>query len=89
MGEELTIEILRQLPLAVVAMVACIALWRAYRAALDEHIKDLREQNKAEIADLRARLMVIEDNLHIERSARIKYLPEVKMPTKPEMKDLD
>jgi hypothetical protein len=89
MGEELTVEIIRQLPLATVAIIACIALWRAYKGATEEHIKDLREQNKAEIADLRARLMVIEDALHISRNERFKYLPTKEFPTQPEMKDLD
>lgn len=89
MGEELTVEIIRQLPLATVAIIACIALWRAYKSATDEHIKDLREQNKAEIADLRARLMVIEDALHIERADRYKYLPNLTIPVKGEMRELD
>lgn len=89
MGEELTIEILRQLPLATVAIIACIALWRAYNKARDDHITDLREQVKNQNADLRARIMVIEDNLHIQRSERVKYLPTTKLPTQSEMKDLD
>lgn len=89
MGEDLTIEILKQLPLATVAIIACIALWRKLTARTDDHIKDLREQNKAEIADLRARIMVIEDNLHIQRSERVKYLPTLSMPTNTEMKSMD
>jgi hypothetical protein len=90
MGEELTIEILRQLPLATVAIIACIGLWRALSKRTDEHINDLREQNKAEIADLRARLMVIEDALHISRNERLKYLPSLQMPPgKSEMRDME
>jgi len=89
MGEELTVEILKQLPLATVAIIACIALWRKLTARTDEHIKDLRDQKNAEIADLRARLMVIEDTLHIERADRFKYLPTVTMPSKSEMKGID
>lgn len=75
MGEELTVEILKQLPLATVAIIACIALWRTLARRTDDHIADLRGQNKTEIADLRARLMVIEDSLHIQRVERFKYLP--------------
>lgn len=89
MGEELTVEILKQLPLATVAIIACIALWRALSKRIEEHINDLRDQNKDVLADLRARIMVVEDNLHIERSERIKYLPTKKMPSQSEMKDLD
>lgn len=89
MGEELTVEVIRQLPLATVAIIACVALWRAYSKAVEAHIDDLRNQNKAEIADLRARLMVIEDALHISRSERYKYLPTQEFPSKSEMKDLD
>lgn len=89
MGEDLTIEILKQLPLATVAIIACIALWRKLTSRTDDHIKDLREQNKAEIADLRARIMVIEDSLHIQRSERVKYLPTLSMPANTEMKSMD
>lgn len=90
MGEELTIEILRQLPLATVAIIACIGLWRTLNKRTEEHINDLRNQNKAEIADLRARLMVIEDALHIGRNERLKYLPTLSMPPgKGEMKDIE
>lgn len=89
MEQDLTVEVIRQLPLAAVAIIACIALWRAYSKRVEEHINDLRSQNKAEIADLRARLMVIEDALHIDRADRYKYLPTIQVPAKGEMKDLD
>lgn len=89
MGEELTVEILKQLPLAAVAIIACIALWRAYNSSMKDHIETLRTQSREEIGDLRARIMVVEDNLHIQRSERMKYIPSLKMPTNPEIKDLD
>lgn len=96
MGEDLTIEILKQLPLATVAIIACIALWRYATKIVGDSIEDLKKQRdlahemrRAEIADLRARVMVIEDNLHIGRNERFEYLPTVTMPTKPEIKDLD
>ena len=89
MGEELTIEILKQLPLATVAIIACIALWRAYNKRTEEHINDLREDKRDDINDLRTRVTIIEDNLHIPRSDRVKYLPATKVPSQSEMKDLD
>lgn len=89
MGDDLTVEIIRQLPLATVAIIACIALWRAYKAATEAHIKDLRESYAQDIGELRARLMVIEDALNIPRGDRVKYLPTMQMPVKGEMKDLD
>jgi len=89
MGEDLTVEVIRQLPLATVAIIACVALWRAYNSSMKDHIETLKTQNREEIGELRARLMVIEDNLHIQRSERMKYIPSLKMPTNPEIKDLD
>jgi hypothetical protein len=89
MGEELTVEILKQLPLATVAIIACIALWRTLSRRTDDHINDLREGKAKEIADLRARIMVVEDNLHIPRGDRYKYLPDVEFPKSSEMKSLD
>jgi hypothetical protein len=89
MGDDLTVEVIRQLPLATVAIIACVALWRAYKAATEAHIKDLRESYAEQIGELRARLMVIEDALHIPRADRAKYLPTIEMPKKSEMKDLD
>lgn len=89
MGEELTVEILKQLPLATVAIIACIALWRTLSRRTDDHIKDLREGKEKEIADLRARIMVIEDNLHVPRVDRFKYLPNLEFPKAGEIKELD
>lgn len=89
MGEELTVEVIKQLPLAAVAIIACIALWRALNKSRDEHIKDLRDDKKEDINDLRARVMAVEDHLHISRSERMKYIPSVTMPKGSEMKDLD
>lgn len=96
MGEELTVEILKQLPLATVAIIACITLWRYVTKRMDENIADLQKQRdlahemrRSEIADLRARVMVIEDNLHISRNERFEYLPTVQFPEKSEMKPLE
>jgi choline-glycine betaine transporter len=85
----LTVEILKQLPLATVAIIACIALWRKLTARTDEHIKDLREDKQQDINDLRARVMAVEDHLHISRADRMKYIPSTTMPKGVEIKDLD
>jgi choline-glycine betaine transporter len=96
MGEELTVEVIKQLPLAVVAIIACIALWRKLNKLTDElflfmqkQLDNERESNEKHLQEVRARLMVVEDNLHIKRADRNIYLPTVKMPTSPEVKDLD
>jgi hypothetical protein len=89
MDENLTVEVIKQLPLAAVAIIACIALWRKVNARTDEHIKDLREEKQNDINDLRARVMAVEDHLHISRSERMKYIPSVTMPKGVEIKDLD
>ena len=86
--DQTAVSVINNLTLAAAAIIACVALWRAYTKRVDEHIADLREQNRQEIADLRARIMVIEDSLHIDRSQRFKYLPTLEMPGKGEMKDL-
>lgn len=87
--DQSTVTLVNQLTLAGAAIFACGILWRAYSNAVSEHIKDLREQNTAQIADLRARLMVIEDALHINANDRVKYLPKLGVQGKSEMKDLD
>lgn len=87
--DQTSVTLVNQLTLAAAAIIACGVLWRAYSKRVEEHITDLREMNKSEIADLRARLMVIEDSLHIQRSERMKYLPTLEYPTKGEMKGID
>lgn len=96
MGEELTVEVIKQLPLAVVAIIACIALWRKLNKLTDDlflfmqkQLDSERDSNKQDVQEVRARLMVVEDNLHIKRVDRNVYLPTVKMPAGSEMKDLD
>lgn len=87
--DQTAVSLVNNLTIAAAAVIACIALWRAYNKSRDEHIADLREMNRENLADLRARMMVIEDALNIPRSDRVKYLPTMQMPHKGEMKDLD
>lgn len=87
--DQTTVTLVNQLTLAAAALIACVALWRAYSKRVEEHINDLRDQNAKAIADLRTRIMLIEDALNISRADRVKYLPTLEMPSKGEMKDLD
>lgn len=85
----MTVEVIKQLPLAVVAIIACIALWRALSKRTEDHINDLREEKTKDIQDLRARVMAVEDHLHINRNERMKYIPSMTMPKGVEVKELD
>lgn len=87
--DQTSVTLVNQLTLAAAAIIACSVLWRAYSKRVEEHINDLRKMHDEQIADLRARIMVIEDALHIDRSDRVKYLPSLKMPQNAEMRDLD
>lgn len=96
MGEELTVEVIKQLPLAVVAIIACIALWRRNNKLTDDlflfmqkQLDDERDKNRSDVGELRTRMRVVEDNLHIRPVDRTIYQPALKMPTSPEVKDLD
>lgn len=94
--DQTSVTLINQLTLAAAAIIACGVLWRAYSRRVEDHINDLRQENlkqrdlfNQQIGELRARLMVIEDALHIPRADRVKYLPNLEMPAKSEMKDLD
>ena len=96
MGDELTVEIIKQLPLAVVAIIACIALWRRNNKLTDDlftfmqkQLDNEREKNQSDVGELRTRMRVVEDNLHIRSVDRTIYQPTLKLPTTPETKELD
>lgn len=96
MGEELTVEVIKQLPLAVVAIIACIALWRRLNKLQDElflfvqkQLDEERTRNREDVGELRTRIRVVEDVLHIRRSEPPKYVPTIAMPKTPEIKELD
>jgi len=84
MFDETTLSAINQLTVAALAVIACIALWRAYNgiqekrftevaSATQAHIDDLRKINTEQYADLKVRILLIEDKLGISRSARINY----------------
>lgn len=97
MPDEATWSLINTATVATLAVIACVALWRYVTGLINAQIEDLKKQRdlahdmrRSEIADLRARVMVIEDNLHISRNERFEYLPANAMPPgKSEMKDFD
>jgi len=56
------IQALTSLPLQALLLLAVITLWRAYNAAQNARIDDL----KSGITDLRNRVMMVEDRLGIK-----------------------
>ena len=62
-----TISFLNSLTVATAAMVAVIVLWRQLARERDEHIKDLRDFINKDTADLKVRVLMIEDKLGMPR----------------------
>ena len=87
--DQTTVSIINQLTVAAAAVVACGFLWRAYTAAVAEHIKDLREFYSSRLFDVQARVMVLEDNAGIRREERFKYMPPSNAKEIAAMADLD
>lgn len=84
-----TVNLVNQLTLAAAAIIACGVLWRAYKGAHDEHVKDLREFIREGLSDVRARIMVIEDRDGIPREARFKYMPPANQKERDALNNLD
>jgi hypothetical protein len=68
-------NLIGQLSISTLAVIACITMWRKLMAQFDAHLKDLRDLNNVQLADLRARVMVLEDVNHVTRAKRFDYLP--------------
>lgn len=84
--DQAIVTLINQLTVAAVCALAAWFLWKRMtaqddkhaaelKAAKDEHQKDLREFSSNVLYDLKARIMVAEDMLQIDRSERTKYLP--------------
>jgi hypothetical protein len=72
-----SVQLLQQIPLAVAAMIACGVLWRAYKAAHDEHIKDLRSA----LTSVNTRLLLIEDKMDMPKfDSTTPFMSETKFP---------
>lgn len=56
------LQALTSLPLQGLLLLACIALWRAYNAAQNARIDDLKKV----IADINSRMIMVEDKLGIK-----------------------
>lgn len=84
-----TVTIVNQLTLSAAAIIACVILWRAYKQSHDDHLNDLREINQQGLYDLRARLMVLEDKLGVERVERYAYMPASNAKEQAALDDLD
>ena len=86
--EQDAVNLISQASIATLAVIACITMWRKMNSIIDAHLKDLRDFNTNQLADLRARVMVLEDVNHVPRSARFEYLPGNKLPDPEEVERL-
>lgn len=71
MVDQATVSLLNQITVSAVALLACAGLWRAYQERVRAHIEDLQKINNEGYADLRTRIMLIEDALNLQRAPRI------------------
>ena len=68
------VQFFNQLTLAAAALIAVGVLWRAYQKRVESHIADLQKINTEGYADLRTRIMLIEDAMNIKRAPRIEAM---------------
>lgn len=59
------IQQLAQLPLQAILLVGVVVLWRAYKTAQDARVNDLKQSYEKNLADLRTRVMLLEDRAGI------------------------
>lgn len=85
MSESDLANLIGQLSIGSLCVIACVTMWRKMNALIDAHLKDLREFNVRDLSDLRARVMVLEDVNHIPRSARFDYMPGKPLPDADEL----
>lgn len=55
------IQSLVNLPVYGVLLMAVVALWKAYSAAMNARVEDLKQGYEKNLADLRTRVMLLED----------------------------
>lgn len=55
------IQALANLPLQALLLIAIISLWKAYANAQNARIEDLKGNYEKNLADLRTRVMLLED----------------------------
>lgn len=84
-----TVTIVNQLTLSAAAIIAVVFLWRRLVSTEDTAKKALENFNSSVLYDLKARIMVCEDKLEIDRQERMKYLPAATEAERKIMLDLD
>jgi len=71
------IQALTSLPMQALLLIAIVALWRAYNAAQNARVDDLKANYERNLADLRTRVMMVEDRLGIKPPATSMALPKL------------
>jgi hypothetical protein len=71
------IQSLATLPLQALLLVACVTLWRAYNAAQNARVDDLKQNYEKGLSDLRTRVMLLEDRagIHIPEALNSSVKP--------------
>ena len=72
----MTPEQLASLPLQALLLIAIVTLWRAYHTTQNARVDDLKANYEKNLADLRTRVILLEDNAGIKRP----YLDEKPVP---------
>lgn len=62
------IQSIVNLPFQALLVIAVIALWRAYTAAQNARVDDWKQSYEKNLADLRTRVMLLEDRAGIHPS---------------------
>lgn len=70
------IQALANLPLYVILLMAIVALWKAYAAAQNARIDDLKANYEKNLADLRTRVILLEDKAGIKPLSHLPNTPE-------------
>lgn len=76
-----TISLLNGLTIATAAMICVVILWRSLNEERKQHIQDLRDFLNKDTADLKVRVLMIEDKLNMPRiNTRFGFTDEFDLP---------
>lgn len=67
MMDQPTISFLNSLTIASAAMFCVVVLWRSLNEERKQHIQDLRDFINKDVADIKVRVLMIEDKLGMPR----------------------
>lgn len=70
------IQALANLPLQAILLIAIVSLWKAYATAQNARIEDLKGNYEKNLADLRTRVMMLEDKAGIKSLNHLSTTPE-------------